>query len=374
MEVTYFRFRTGWLRGLPMVEQISRICVRAKPARTHREYDAWETAEIVILVKSADREEAIKQARTILERERWELLEFQLIDRLLGERVREQGGEFLNFYEAAQRNGEAIQVFPENFGAGREGIPAIRPPRVTETFVDQVIADVGGQRLPADERNRIVDYRIGEWLFELKDLQEEGLLQPERQSKLAALFAPHVTEGSPFRIDPLILDDADRRRYFDILCGPIQTQVKSASKQLRSTKELLGEDGLRGGIIYLNTGHGSLPPEQFGPLVERYVRKDTSQIEAIFCASTWSVTNGFESLILFRAHPMGEAIPVVASIREAFAKRFEEAMTQLVQGTSPQAAAKASPLAPVTFKVNGLDFSWLPPILPQTWAARSDES
>ena len=54
--------------------------------------------------------------------------------------------------------------------------------RITEAFVDQVVADIGGERIPTDDENRTVDYLIGDWLFELKDHQEEGLEQPERQS------------------------------------------------------------------------------------------------------------------------------------------------------------------------------------------------
>ena len=224
--------------------------------------------------------------------------------------------------------------------------------------------------MDTDDKNRIADYRIDEWLFELKDLQEEGLLQPSRQEKLAKLFVPYATQGIPLLLDPTILPEEEHRRYFDILSGPIQTQVKSASKQVRSTKTLLGDETLRGGVIYLNTGYGSFPPEEFGPLVERYARKDTTQIEAVFCVSTWSVTNGFDSQIFFRTYPSEPTISAVERLCKGFATRFEEAMTKLVLGTLPQAAEVADPLTPVAFNVNGLDFAWQPPTLPASWATR----
>jgi hypothetical protein len=249
------------------VPRISRVCVTAKPARTHREFREWERADVVVFVQADDRDAAVAKARDVLTRERWELLGIQICDRLIDEAIHAQGGKVLDLYNEAVAKGFAYQVFPKNFAAGRNGISAIRPPRVGEAFIDQVVADVGGMRLPTDDKNRIVDYRIGDWIFELKDLQEEGLYQPERQKKLANLFAPHATGHEPLLLDPSILSLEVQRTYYDILSTPIKTQVKSASKQVRSTKELLGDSSLRGGIIYLNTGFGSFPDEQFGPLV-----------------------------------------------------------------------------------------------------------
>lgn len=355
-----------------MVEAtISRVYVHAKPASNHRDYDEWETANVVVLVQASDRETALTRAREVLQRHCWEIIALQLCDQLIEDRVREQGGEMWKVYQQAQVEGEgaAIKIFPRHFAPGPGGIPAIRAPRVTEAFIDVVVEDVGGVRLQTDDESRIADYRIGEWLFELKDLQQEGLLRPERQEKLAALFAPYAVRGEPLRIDSLLLNDDERRRYLDILSGPIQHQVKSASKQIRSTKEVLGEDDLRGGLIYLNTGYGSFPPDQFGPLVDRYVRKDTTQIDAVFCVSTWSVTNGFDSQIFFRTYPSDSEFDVVRRLQQAFASRFEEAMTQLVTGMLAADAPLAAPLTPVTFARCGLDFAWEPPTIPLPWDA-----
>lgn len=56
--------------------------------------------------------------------------------------------------------------------------------------------------IQADDENRVVDYLIGDWLFELKDLQEEGLQQPERQKKLANSFAASRCPASLFKSTP----------------------------------------------------------------------------------------------------------------------------------------------------------------------------
>ena len=140
--------------------------------------------------------------------------------------------------------------------------------------------------------------------------------------------------------------------------------MKKASKQVRSTRGLLNKDDLKGGIIYLNTGYGSFAPEEFGPLVERYVRKNTSQIEAIFCVALWNETNGFDSYVFYRTYPEKPNIAVVSQLKDAFAKRFEEAMTQLMFGTLPATSIPAAPLTPITFSVDEIDYVWQPGLVP----------
>jgi hypothetical protein len=344
------------------------VCVVAKPAANHKEYREWEKARVVVFVQANDRDEALLKAREFLKRHRWELLHVELCDRLLEDVVRSEGGRVFELFNEAKTNGAAIKVFSENFAAGRNGIAAIRPPKVGETFIDLIVTDVGGARLATDDKNRIVDYQIDNWIFELKDLQQEGLLQPDRQRKLAELFAPYAVSDEPMLLDPSILTSGEQRQFYDILSTPIKAQVKSASKQIRSTKQLLQNENLRGGIIYLNTGYGSFPDGQFGPLVQRYVDKDTTQIEAVFTVSTWAVTNGFETNMFFRAYPEGEAkIAIVNRLKEAFSHRFEEAMTKLITGQLTSKTDYANPLTPIAFQFNGLDFAWIPPMVPLPW-------
>ena len=296
---------------------VSRVGVRAKPAANHPEFKEWETANVIVFVQADGREETLARALEVLRRERWQVLRVQLCDRLIEALARDQGGVFWELYQAALSRGDAIKVFPENFGAGRSGIPAVRPPRVTEAFIDLVVTDAGGQRLDTDDKNRVADYRIDEWLFELKDLQEEGLLQPTRQEKLAKLFISYATPGVPLLLDPTVLPEEERRRYFDVLSSPIQTQVKSASKQLRSTKTLLG-DGAEGRHHLPQHRLRQLPPRGVRTVRRALRPEGHDAVEAVFCVSTWSVTNGFDSQIFFRTYPSDPAIPAVERLCKAF--------------------------------------------------------
>ncbi len=349
------------------MNHISRVGVLAKPRADNTDYDRWQTADIAIFVKSCSYDDAMESARRILLQERWDILSVNLCDLLIEQRVREQGGKVYELYKEALSEGHSIIVFPRHFGAGPDGIPTIRSPRVTESFMDKVVADVGGCRLEADGKSRMVDYRIEDWLFEMKDLQREGLLQPDRQKKLAELFRPYTTFNEPMHLNPEVLEEVERQRYYDIIGSPIQGQVKSASKQIRATKERLGSKSLQGGIIYLNTGYGSFPQDEFGPLVERFVRKDTTQIAAVLAISTWSVTNGFLSNTYFKAYPPKPEQGIVRQLQEAFSHRFEQAMTKLVTGELDPSDQLSDPLSPLTFNIEGLDFSWLPPELSASW-------
>ena len=349
------------------MNSISRVCVHAKPNPENVDYAEWQTARLVVFVTAASRDAAIASSRATTEKLGWSVLKIELCDCLVEERVRDQGGEVWALYQQAQASGQSMKIFPDHFGAGPGGIEAIRPPRVTENFMDEVVRDAGGRRLRADGNTRIADYLIENWIFELKDLQEDGLLHPSRQKKLAELFRRHISRDQPTILDPAILNEVQRQRYFDILSTPIQNQVKSASKQIRSTKDHLGQQDLRGGVIYINSGYGSFPHEQFGPLVERYAKKDTSQVEAIVAISTWSVTNGFDSYAYFTAYPEAPPEPIVRRLKQAFAERFERGMTKLLKGDLQSDEPLSDPLKPSIFSVDGLDFAWMPPVVPASW-------
>lgn len=133
---------------------ISRVAVRAKPGKDHPEYKEWETANVVVLVAADSREESLLLAREVLRSENWELLEVQLCDTLNEDKVRAQGRAMQEAFEAAVATGSAIRVFPNNFAPGNSGISAILPIRITESFIDQVVADVGGERIPNDDDNQ----------------------------------------------------------------------------------------------------------------------------------------------------------------------------------------------------------------------------
>jgi hypothetical protein len=347
--------------------KIQRIIVKAKPSKLNKDFEEWETASICVFIAESNEDLAIERAVAEIQRRKWEVIRFELTSSLIKERVQEAGSDVWAAYQEAERTGLSFGVFPDNFGAGRGGIPTIRPPRISEKFIDTVVSDIGGQKLDEDGTNKTADYLIEDWLFELKDLQEEGLEQKNRQTKLVKLFEPYFPSGDRIRISPEILTHEDQLKYFDIIGSPIQPQVKKASAQIKNTKANLKLNNAKAGLIYLNTGYGSLPHEMFEKCVERYARKDSRQFETIICISTWTLSNGFESMMYYAFYPPDSRIHVVEKLRVAFGKRFGEAMTQLITGNLPPCQEMGSPLKPVVFNAEGFDAYWEPPVLPKSW-------
>ncbi len=349
---------------------IQNIVVRAKPSRDHPEYFEWQTAKICMFVRDADRERALGTARAELERRRWSLLECINKSTLIEQRVRAEGGEVWAAYVLAQQEGIFFKVFPEHFGAGRDGPPLIRPARISESFMTEVIQDAGGRRLVEDSSAQATlnaDFLLGDYVFELKDLQEDAQEKGGHQERLAALFAPYFPGQPSVPLDPARLSKTDLRTYLDILGGPIHGHVKKASRQVKATKALLGNPGLRGGLILMNTGFASYPHDLFAEQVERYAKKDSSQFDAIISITIWMETNGFDSYVFYRLSPHAAGPREIEAIRGAFDDRFTKMMTDLMRGQLAPDVERMQPRQPVSFAVDGVDFNWQPPRIPLPW-------
>lgn len=263
-----------------------------------------------------------------------------------------------------------FRVFPDHFGAGKNGIYPIRPVQISEQFIDSVINDAGGRRVSEEEKQPGIvnaDYIVGNFIFELKDIQEEGLQKETHQQKLAELFEPYFPGKSEITIDPSVLSKPDFLRYLDIIAKPIKTHVKKASKQIKETRQVLGQPNLKGGIILLNTGFGSFPHDEFAKQVERFAQKDSKQFDAVVSISTWFYTNGFDSYLFYKFSPQDIDYSEVECIRQSFDEAFQKMMTDLVLGNVPDSTELSFPLSPVAFHYKGIDFNWKPLQIPLPW-------
>ena len=349
--------------------RVQRLVYAAKPAKSHPERHEWETAHVVILLSAIDQVDGLAKAQDCLRHQHWEPVRLIMHSPLSEERVRNEGGEIWEAYQTAQCGRVFFRSFPDTFAPGQKRNGAIWAPAIGEGFIDRIVARAGGRRLTPEEIGkdcRNADYLLNNWIFELKDLQEEGLEKPERQHKIATLYTPDRW-GDEIAISPETLTDVEFYKYLDIVGRPIKGQVKSASKQIRQTRETLGNSEMHGGLIFLNTGYGSLPPALFESLVERYSAKDSSQIECCVCISTWVLTNGFDWNIQFKFHPHGSSEAAVQSLEAAFSEVVNDFMTEWVrQGLQPSGRS-LPPLKPVAFDIAGRSFFWEPPQVPRSW-------
>lgn len=358
-----------------MDRQVHRFILRCRPASNNAKFQPWQTAHVVLFVADDDRENALKRSFEILAAERWALIETQSRATLIDEAVREEGGEVFNAYLIAQVDGHWIGIFPDHFGSGTRGIPTTRPPRLGEAFVDSVVEKAGGRRLTATERNsnrtRNADYRIDEFIYELKDIQEEGMEKPERQAKLAALFRPYFAGQTEILIDPSILSPDDLIRYAKIVGGPVHKAVRSAADQIKTTKCHLGAPSLRGGIIVLNSGYYSLPHDTFIELLRHYARNDTSQIESVVCMTVDFSTNGFNHWLNTWFFPPKDGLPVERRLGDGFEAAITDFMTSWGRSGFQSGGDPVPVAAPIAFEHDGVFFRYVPRSVPPPWTPES---
>ena len=176
--------------------------------------------------------------------------------------------------------------------------PVIRPLR--EADIDAVFARAGGGRAHPDVDRRTdvgADYRLGDAVIELKMLDDEGLQKPERQAKLAALFARYQ-EGRPVIVlDPLLLPQARRvmrRSWKGLLVQPYRRDVLSLSnpgKKIRMSRQQ--------SCSLSTTASQGLTQEELVEHVARRAKNDSREIDGIVVRGCYFHSDGFDTVALW---------------------------------------------------------------------------
>ena len=355
-----------------MHKPVHQFLLQCRPSLSNRHYHSWQTARVVLFVADYNWKNALHRSSEILAKERWMLIETHRRATLIDEEVRKEGGDVLNAYFTAQVEGHWIKVFPDHFAAGKKGIAPMRPPRIGEAFVDRVVENAGGRRLSPAETNyqktRNSDYLVDDFIYELKDLQEEGLEKPERQAKLAELFRPYHPGKYEIQIDPSILTPEDLFRYAKIVGGPLHKAVRSAADQIKATKLHLRNPELKGGILVLNSGYFSLPHETFVKLLLHYIHNDTSQIESTVCMTVGFTTNGFNNWLNSRFHPSHKASPTEDRLGNSFGEMIGAIMTEWSRAGFKDSEEPVPLPVPIVFEHKGIRFHYMPDCIPPPWS------
>ena len=175
----------------------------------------------------------------------------------------------------------------------------VRIDRLTENDFTEMLEAAGGTRFSSDdskEKALNADYVIGNVIVELKLVEEEGFEKTARQKKLSKLFVKY--DACPVVvIDPKLLSSEDRRKYYNILEGPIKTHVKKASKQLKSTQDDLGGEYTKI-LLIVNNGYSALSMDEFGAVVEKCVKNDTNNIDYVIVCGIYYYSDGFDSYVI----------------------------------------------------------------------------
>lgn len=341
-----------------MSQFVQRFNLKAYPNKDHFLYHEWQTANIVIFVGEDNRNKALMLAKQKLKEENWKPIEFISKSTLIESRVKEEGGDIWEKYNEAKNGKITFLVFlDEDFIYSKKGgITPMVPPRISESFIDEVIVKAGGHRLSKNEadpdKTKNPDYRIDNYFIELKDLQKEGLNVKSRRIKLAEFYS-NITDQ----------DELESREYqilLDILGGPIKNKVRKAAHQIREAKEFLKDNRLRGAIIYLNTGYYSLSHDMFCDIVEKMSFKYSGDISLVMCISSMVDTNGFESMVNYHFYPGTGVCEVESKIHSAFMTQVMKLMTSWSRNYYGESSNPTVIRKPNIFEVNNELMGYLP--------------
>jgi hypothetical protein len=238
----------------------------------------------------------------------------------------------------------------------------LRVAAVSEDDFDQMIVAAGGQRCVEDasvQSSANADYKLGEALLELKLIEEEGFDKDTRRNKVAKLFRKTQPEYPVVMLDPTLLDAKSERLYFNIAAGPVQTAVKTAAKQLESTRRISSGDKIRV-LVAVNNGYTALTHEEFKRVVLKSARNDTSKIDTVVVGGIYYYSDQFDSYALFRL----DECPIDVSRRfHSFARLktqwdafSERVMTSLVRGDDPSRSFDKLPVVDIAFDIDSVSY------------------
>ena len=291
---------------------------------------------------------------------RWEILYYEITDTLIEEKIQEAENFIKEAYDSAQMNKIYYKIIHDNFGPGKNKSNYLSPPKINEEFIEKVILDAGGRRLTESERTKSeelnADFILDNFIFELKDLMEEGLDKKERREKISNIFSNYYSTSEPIFIDPSILTPEDQRIYASIISSPLEKRIEKAHKQVIATRDRISPQS-KVGLVYLNSAYLSLEHDFFTTEVNRYIVKNNLFFDEVITLSISAQTNGFDLYVEFFSDPQVRNFRETKAIIDSWNSNAEDIMTKLVRGEIKELS---NPQKPVSFSNSGIDFYWLP--------------
>lgn len=167
-----------------------------------------------------------------------------------------------------------------------------------------------------------------------------------------------MRDGPACKIDPYTLSDSDFEEHWEIVGVPIQKRIKAASKQVKTSIARLGPEKYEGGVILLNTGYLTVPHGFLVAMAERYASKDTSSIKHVIVISSWTITNGFDTVVNYGFHPYEPANTDLKKLQDVFWETVHKLMTQMITGGLGPESGMQQPMSPTYFNHKGGVFTF----------------
>lgn len=212
-------------------------------------------------------------------------------------------------------------------------------PRMTESFIEDVVFSIGWKRYtdigPLIAGRANADFIAGVSIIELKILEEEGLEKVERQKKIAKLFQDYKEVKGEIDLEIDTIPDGIRPDMEELVSKPIQGVVRKASKQIRHTREDMNLHSSKGILLIVNNGYSYLNADNFERLVKKSAFKDSTQIDFVFCVTVDYHQGDSDSYIFCtsQCHPIkeGGSWEYEEKLRTGIDEKFTDAMTKMMR-------------------------------------------
>jgi hypothetical protein len=227
--------------------------------------------------------------------------------------------------------------------------------QLTETDFDEVVLNAGGRRYTDDPtiKDLNCDYILDDAVIELKIIKEEPIEKRTKQKKIAKLFRSDIRTVI---LNPLDLDQHGKRKYYQELAAPIKSQLKKASKQLKtSAAEIDAQVKI---VIIMNNGLTMTDHDEFQRLATERTRNDTSGIDILIVCGMYYFSDRFDSYAFFRFEDIkirGKERPdLIQKLRDAWFNKVEQYMTKQIVDLTMKRTKE--PIQDLFFELNGIRY------------------
>jgi len=272
------------------------------------------------------------------------------IDKLIEQLCKKEDGEFWEAYLIAKEKGYSLSTFPDN---GNNNMKFYRFPRFGEKDLETAINKLGGEKIP-ETNKRTPDFKVGNVLFELKDLQEESLSKIERQKNIAELFK--LTNDYSINIDPSQDFGQITHSYHRLIKNSIKNHFKTASRQVKEHKKSF--EFKNAGIAIFNTGLYSLPHELLKEMVANILTRETLTIQFAFVFSQRMQTNGWDMYAVFASEWIGNVPHEMEQLKGEMDKIVNQRMTEMIFKNDSINIIDSQ--HPISFEIEDKIFYWNP--------------
>jgi hypothetical protein len=276
------------------------------------------------------------------------------LDILIENECKKVGGEFWEAYLEAAENMYSLTCFVHDGSR----MPTMIP-RFSEADFATIFEELGGEKI-AECSTETPDFRLGDIIMELKDLQQDSLKNKDRQEHIAAIFRQHLDRC--INLDPNADYGELSKEYHNLIQNAVHNHLKKASSQIKTYRKTAAVAAA--GMIYLNTGMFSLPHDLFRAMVADLLLRRTKTIKFIFVFSQVMQGNGFDQYAIFKSEFIGVVPANIHILQQKVNELIDHKMTSMIR--DPGQILTLDEQQPISFEKFGKIYYWNPGPVPDS--------